>query len=294
MGRMIEGKAVKKGSHSPGKLSWSPFPVDLRSPASLGIIGDNDPYDHLDAFNVQMDLWEEFQKKFIDQYRSLQRQLAPTCHLTTVLQWSNESSKDYIKRFKREVNNVESPSDESILTAISVGLQKDEKLYESIYKSPVRDLGEFYERAAKEVQWEEAFGLKKSSDQERGVHTSQSKKRGDEDSHKEGRGWSPNDQTAKKARYGQGVERPARQGRYESYSVLSDSQDRIFATKRNKEDFERPNPLKTPDKYKTKRKLCAYHNEAGHTTSECWALKDAIEELIKRGRLRDYVVHPRD
>ncbi|XP_052189961.1 uncharacterized protein LOC127799777 [Diospyros lotus] len=164
--------------------------------------------------------WEECQKKFIDQYKSLRRQLAPTCHLGTVFQWSGESLKDYIKRFRREVNNVESPSDESILTAISAGLQKDGKLYESIYKSPVRDLGEFYERATKEV-------------------------------------W-------------------------------------IFTTEHNKEDFKSPNPLKTPDKYRTKSKFRAYHNEVGHTTSKCWALKDAIEELIRRGRLCDYVVCHRD
>ncbi|XP_052171566.1 uncharacterized protein LOC127787548 [Diospyros lotus] len=201
-----------------------------------------------------------------------------------VFQRSGESLKDYIERFRCKVNNVESPFDKSILTAISVGLRKDGKLYKSIYKSPVRDLGEFYERAAKEVRWGEAFGLKKSSDQKNeGEHTGQNKKRGDEDTNKGGRGRSPNDQTAKKARYGREVERLARQGRYESYSVLSDSQDRIFATECNKEDFGRPNPLRTPDKYRSKRKLCSYHNEAGHTTSECWALKDAIEELIRRG-----------
>ncbi|XP_052171517.1 uncharacterized protein LOC127787496 [Diospyros lotus] len=190
---------------------------------------------------------------------------------------------------------MESPSNESILTAISTGLHKDGKLYESIYKSPVRDLGKFYERATKEVQWEEAFGLKKPSNQKKGgEHISQNKKRGDDNARKEGQGQSPNDQTAKKVRYEQGVERPARQGRYDNYSVFSDSQDMIFTTERNKDDFRRPNPLKTPDKYRTKSKFCAYHNEVGHTTSECWVLKDTIEKLIRKGRLRHYVVRPRD
>ncbi|XP_052180208.1 uncharacterized protein LOC127799851 [Diospyros lotus] len=95
-------------------------------------------------------------------------------------------------------------------------------------------------------------------------------------------------------KFGRGNERPACQGQYENYSILSDSQDRIFATERNKKDFERPNPLKTPNKYRTKSKFCAYHNKVGHTTSEYWALKDAIEELIRRGQLRDYVLRPRD
>ena len=59
---------------------------------------------------------------------------------------------------------------------------------------------------------------------------------------------------------------------------------------RSKEDFGRPNPIRTPIKFRNKEKYCAYHNEVGHDTSECWALRDAIEDLIKRGRLRDYVV----
>ncbi|XP_052204036.1 uncharacterized protein LOC127809312 [Diospyros lotus] len=96
------------------------------------------------------------------------------------------------------------------------------------------------------------------------------------------------------ARNERGGERSPRQGQYENYNVLSNSQDRIFATERNKEDFGRPNPIRTPNKFKNKDKFCAYHNEPGHITSECWALKDAIEELIKRGRLHDYVVRPKD
>ena len=63
---------------------------------------------------------------------------------------------------------MKNPSDKSILTVIFARLQKDGKLYESIYKSPVRDLGEFYERAAKEVRWEEAFYSKRPGDQKKG------------------------------------------------------------------------------------------------------------------------------
>ncbi|XP_052181957.1 uncharacterized protein LOC127794749 [Diospyros lotus] len=61
---------------------------------------------------------------------------------------------------------------------------------------------------------------------------------------------------------------------------------------RNKEEFGKPNSLRTPNKFRNKEKLCAYHNEAGHNTSECWALRDAIEDLIRRGRLKDYMIRP--
>ncbi|XP_052176651.1 uncharacterized protein LOC127790956 [Diospyros lotus] len=61
---------------------------------------------------------------------------------------------------------------------------------------------------------------------------------------------------------------------------------------KRREDFGRLNPIKTPNKFRNQEKFCAYHNEVGHDTSKCYALKDAIEELIRRGWLRDYVVRP--
>ena len=60
-----------------------------------------------------------------------------------------------------KVSNIEDPSDESILTAISAGLCKDVNLYESIYRTPIKDLGEFNKQDAKKIWWEEAFGSKK-------------------------------------------------------------------------------------------------------------------------------------
>ena len=84
-----------------------------------------------------------------------------------VFQRSGESLKDYIERFRRKINNVENPSDESILIAIFTRLRKDGKLYESIYKSLMRDLGKFYERATKKIKWEEVFGSKKPSDKKK-------------------------------------------------------------------------------------------------------------------------------
>ena len=102
--------------------------------------------------------------------------------------------KNYIERFRRKVNNVKNLSNESILIAISAGLWKDRKLYENIYKSLMRDLGEFYKRAANEVRWEGAFGLKKPTDQKKGAEcANQNRKRGNGDSHKGDQGRSTND-----------------------------------------------------------------------------------------------------
>ena len=36
---------------------------------------------------------------------------------------------------------------------------------------------------------------------------------------------------------------------------------------RSKEEFEKPNPIRTPKKFRNKEKFCAYYNEVGHNIS---------------------------
>ncbi|KAL5831565.1 hypothetical protein ACOSQ3_016975 [Xanthoceras sorbifolium] len=52
--------------------------------------------------------------------------------------------------------------------------------------------------------------------------------------------------------------------------------------------------MRTPTRTRNLNKFCAYDNKAGHNTSECYELKDAIKSLIRRGHLGDYVVRPRN
>ncbi|KAL5739271.1 hypothetical protein ACOSP7_028188 [Xanthoceras sorbifolium] len=52
--------------------------------------------------------------------------------------------------------------------------------------------------------------------------------------------------------------------------------------------------MRTHMRARNPNKFCAYHNGVGHNTTDCLELKDAIEDLIRRGRLRDYVVRPRN
>ena len=122
--------------------------------------------------------------------------------------------------------------------------------------------------------------------------SSQNTKRNNGSNGREAQQDRSNNQVSKQAHKVEMEERPLRSGLFDSYSALSYPQERIFAIKRNKEEFGKPNSIRTPNKFKNKEKFCAYHNEVGHNTSECWALRDAIEDLIQRGQLRDYVITP--
>lgn len=88
----------------------------------------------------------------------------PSCHLATIFQKQGETLKDYIARFQKEASNVDNPGEESLLTALSAGLDKSRSMYRSLYKRPVKDLREFHERAAAYIRWEDSFGTSKRKD----------------------------------------------------------------------------------------------------------------------------------
>ena len=37
---------------------------------------------------------------------------------------------------------------------------------------------------------------------------------------------------------------------------------------------------------------CTYHRDKGHTTEQCWVLKDHLGQLVKAGYLKEFVVEP--
>lgn len=50
----------------------------------------------------------------------------------------------------------------------------------------------------------------------------------------------------------------------------------------------RPLPLKSDPAKRNQNKYCRFHGESGHTTVECFDLKDEIERLISKRRLNEY------
>lgn len=55
---------------------------------------------------------------------------------------------------------------------------------------------------------------------------------------------------------------------------------------------ELPNPKRIRFPYRGRRddnKYCKYHRDYDHHTDDCYQLKEEIEALIRRGRLKEYV-----
>ena len=55
--------------------------------------------------------------------------------------------------------------------------------------------------------------------------------------------------------------------------------------------LKRPNKLKSPPEKRDQEKYCRFHRDYRHNTEDCFRLKIAIENLIKRGHLAEFVTN---
>nr|KYP31609.1 hypothetical protein KK1_047978 [Cajanus cajan] len=86
-------------------------------------------------------------------------------------------------------------------------------------------------------------------------------------------------------------ERPPRGPKYSHYTPLNTSRSAILEQALASEVLAIPKRASTPPRADT-TKSCRYHRNRGHSTDECSALKDKIEDLIKQGQLQGFVDRP--
>ncbi|XP_020240263.1 uncharacterized protein LOC109819086 [Cajanus cajan] len=86
-------------------------------------------------------------------------------------------------------------------------------------------------------------------------------------------------------------EKPPRGPRYSQYMPLNTRRSAVQEQALASEVLAVPKRASTPPRGDT-TKSCRYHRNRGHSTEECAALKDKIEDLIKQGKLQGYIDCP--
>ena len=81
--------------------------------------------------------------------------------------------------------------------------------------------------------------------------------------------------------------------RFTRYTPLTAERSRVLEEALNADLLKAPSRTPTPHSADL-TKQCRYHRNLGHTTEDCWALKDKIEELIQAGHLRRFVQTSRE
>ena len=63
---------------------------------------------------------------------------------------------------------------------------------------------------------------------------------------------------------------------------------------KNKSYFRWPNKMGGDLSRRNQNLYCTYHRDKGHTTEQCRVLKDHLEQLVKVGYLKEFVVDSRN
>ncbi|XP_056685681.1 uncharacterized protein [Spinacia oleracea] len=83
------------------------------------------------------------------------------------------------------------------------------------------------------------------------------------------------------------------QPKYTNYTPLTIPRREIFSLHKDDEKWKLPDKLRSNPLRRNKNKWCEFHDDFGHTTEECNSLKDNIEDLIRRGYLKQYLLDRR-
>ncbi|KAJ0984219.1 hypothetical protein J5N97_002575 [Dioscorea zingiberensis] len=85
------------------------------------------------------------------------------------------------------------------------------------------------------------------------------------------------------------LSRPRIRARYDNYTPLNTPRERIMMQIQDKKILKQPEPVKETSSAKKSSKYCIYHKVRGHTTENCIQLKDAIEDLVREGKLAEFL-----
>ncbi|GFS40591.1 hypothetical protein Acr_00g0069450 [Actinidia rufa] len=259
----------------------------FKLPAQLGIYeGKTDPMDHLDSYKSLMllqgcsdevmckafsatlkgparswfrklspgtiDSFGDLGRLFVANFMSCRNRQKNASHLFTVHQKETESLKDFVKRFNQAILEVEDPSDKVIIMAMMEGLRPG-PLFDSLSKNVPETLSALQSKADKE---ETRY------------------KRPDRDPKRS------NDR------------RPRTPPRRPEFILppLNAPVAQVLSKIKHEEFVKWPGKIKTDPQKRNRNKYCEFHLDHGHNTEDCFQLKEQIDDLIKRGYLRKYVV----
>ncbi|XP_020216897.1 uncharacterized protein LOC109800527 [Cajanus cajan] len=281
--------------------NWKSLPIDKYD-------GTTDPDEHLDVFLTQVTLsttddaalchifptslkgralswFTRLPPNSIDSFNTLSSQFTvqfatsrphslTSLSLVSLRQDKKESLRTFMDRFNKAALEIRDLNPAVALHHLMTAL-KPGPFVNSLCKKPPSDMNDLRRRADKYMQMEELAEFR-------------SQARADQPAKPE----KPIEHTYR----GRGKEialrdRPVRGPKYFNYTPLNASRAAILEQALAAEVLAVPKRASTPPRADTS-KTCRYNRNRGHSTEECAALKDKIEDLVKQGKLHNFVDRP--
>ncbi|GJS75346.1 reverse transcriptase domain-containing protein [Tanacetum coccineum] len=213
-----------------------------------------------------IDSYEDLRATFRENYRQQIKHIKDPVEIHHIKQRDGESTENFMERYKEEVLDVEGAPECMKISGFMHGITHPE-LIKRLYEKIPRSMDEMYRVTTSFLQGEVAafsHGRKKAPTpwkQPEGGNKPSFKK-GFKNKHRSDR-------------------KPDR------FSLLTKTPKEIFALEKGK--FKAPPPMVTPAEKRDPNKYCEFHADTGHSTDECMQLRKQIDEMIKAGKLSQFI-----
>ncbi|XP_020229507.1 uncharacterized protein LOC109810455 [Cajanus cajan] len=225
------------------------------------------PANLIDSFNT-------LASQFTIQFATSRPHQLTSLALVSIRKEKKESLRAFMSRFNKATLEIRDLNPAVALHHLTTAL-KPGPFANSIYKKPPTNMDDLCRRADKYMQMEE---LGEFRNQARAEVSAKPDKQAENNFRSRPKELIPR-------------EKPPRRPRYSQYTPLNTSRSAILKQALASEVLAVPKRASTPPRADT-TKSCRYHRNRGHSTEECAALKDKIEDLIKQGQLQGFVDRP--
>ncbi|KAI3704181.1 hypothetical protein L1987_74396 [Smallanthus sonchifolius] len=210
-----------------------------------------------------------------------------TSHPYRVIQNPWESLRDYVNKFAKESLDIPNLDVATAVQAFKMGLRKDSQFYEDFVMNPCRNLDEFKNRALRFIRLEDDKKIQQRMD----APTSYSQ---------------PNRKT-ETAPFKPYISKPYSKPdnhrinvveddeveeeypKFSEYYFSLDTTGLLYAMQDLGDKARWPRKFEKTIGGKDKSKWCAFHEDFGHNTEDCIALRKEINYLLSKGYLKEFL-----
>ncbi|XP_034709000.1 uncharacterized protein LOC117932071 [Vitis riparia] len=220
-----------------------------------------------------IDNFRDLSEVFVGQYLCSARHKQNISTLQNLKMQENETLREFVKRFRQAVLQVESYSMDAILQNFKRSICLGTPFFESLAKKPPTTMDELFRRTNKYSMSED--DIRDAAQQV--LVTGQATKNEATISFK-----TPSHSGTSNRR--QDERRPPL-----VQTPLTKSYEKLLLIIHNLPGFRWPVPIRSNPSERDRNKRCEYHKDHGHTIEACISLRYMVEDLLKAGHLKQYI-----
>nr|XP_023893472.1 uncharacterized protein LOC112005457 [Quercus suber] len=223
--------------------------------------------------------FKELSKLFVNNFIKGQRHKCSSSSLQTIEQGDNESLQSFITRFNREALTVDEEDEKLLLAAFHNEVSSDLFIHKLFDQEP-QTMAELVHSAQRFMNVEDAIIEKKRKRAE--------KMEAKLPRHPE-QGLRPKKTQTKKKKDRDNKKVGLSSGQNLHYTPLNVSLDQMLIQIKDDPPLKWLEKMKGDPNMRNKNKYCRFHRDHGYDMHECYDLKQQIENLIRQGKLRNFL-----